>query len=322
MGGPTLTMIMPNYNHARFLPQAIEAVLAQSRPPDEFLICDDASRDDSVAIARGYAARHARLRVLANDRNRGALATCQRLLDEARGDFVYAGAADDMVLPGFFEAAMAMAASHPRTGIVFGAIETWDETRRLATLGLTRWAEPVWADPGRYLADVLQVERVLFSHSAGTVYRREAMLEGGGFRPGLGCFGDTFLLRAVALRHGAGYLARPVVRCRVLPDSVFNAAGRRPFLWLKIVLRVVRLMQTPPYSGVFPRSYVRYFTGMALAEVLGMPFIAAAKGLEHRLAGLPVARGLLPPAKRLAKAWLFGMLYPDRQDGVSDVPGA
>ena len=43
MKRPTLTVTLPNYNHAKFLPRAIEELLSQSRPPDEFLILDDAS---------------------------------------------------------------------------------------------------------------------------------------------------------------------------------------------------------------------------------------------------------------------------------------
>jgi cupin fold WbuC family metalloprotein len=48
--GPTLTAIICNYNHGHFVSRAIEAMLNQSRPVDEFIIVDDGSTDDSVSI--------------------------------------------------------------------------------------------------------------------------------------------------------------------------------------------------------------------------------------------------------------------------------
>src|SRR4051812_2495556 len=45
-----LSVILPNYNHARCLSRAIEAIAGQSRPPDEIIVIDDASQDNSLEI--------------------------------------------------------------------------------------------------------------------------------------------------------------------------------------------------------------------------------------------------------------------------------
>ena len=47
---PTLSAVIANYNHGHFLARAIEAMVTQSRPPDELLVLDDGSEDDSVAV--------------------------------------------------------------------------------------------------------------------------------------------------------------------------------------------------------------------------------------------------------------------------------
>ncbi|MBM3777382.1 MAG: glycosyltransferase family 2 protein [Acidimicrobiia bacterium] len=52
---PSLSALMLNYNHGRYLGRAIEAIVAQSRPADEFLILDDASTDDSVEVIERHA---------------------------------------------------------------------------------------------------------------------------------------------------------------------------------------------------------------------------------------------------------------------------
>ena len=60
----TVSVLIANFNYGRFLGAAIESVLAQSRPVQEILVCDDGSTDDSFLVAERYAARHARVRLL------------------------------------------------------------------------------------------------------------------------------------------------------------------------------------------------------------------------------------------------------------------
>src|SRR5688572_8100484 len=98
----TLSAVMPSYNHAKYLPSAIESVLNQTRAPDEFLILDDASTDHSVEIIEAYAARFPSIRFVRNERNQGVIAAHQRLFEMATGDFLYSGAADDQRYPHFF----------------------------------------------------------------------------------------------------------------------------------------------------------------------------------------------------------------------------
>ena len=62
--GPTVSVLIANFNYGRFLGAAIESVLAQSRPAQEILICDDGSTDDSCLVAERYVAQHASVRLL------------------------------------------------------------------------------------------------------------------------------------------------------------------------------------------------------------------------------------------------------------------
>ena len=68
---PTLTALICNYNHGKYLSRAIEAMLSQSRPADEFIIIDDASTDDSVSVIRSWVERYPSIRFLQNERNMG-----------------------------------------------------------------------------------------------------------------------------------------------------------------------------------------------------------------------------------------------------------
>ena len=50
MKRPTLSIVVPNYNHGHYLPECLDSILSQSWPPDELIVIDEASTDNSVAV--------------------------------------------------------------------------------------------------------------------------------------------------------------------------------------------------------------------------------------------------------------------------------
>ena len=65
--GAAVSVVMPNFNHGRFLGEALEAVLAQEPAPFEVLLIDDASTDDSLAVAERFVRRNPNLRLIRID---------------------------------------------------------------------------------------------------------------------------------------------------------------------------------------------------------------------------------------------------------------
>ncbi len=113
-----VSVIIPVYNGARYLAEAIESVRAQTFRPLEIIVVDDGSEDDSAAVAQGFA----EVRCLPQP-HEGAAAARNRGVAVARGEFLAFLDADDLWAPDKLQRQMAL--MKERTGLeaVFGGVE-------------------------------------------------------------------------------------------------------------------------------------------------------------------------------------------------------
>lgn len=112
----TVSVVIPCHNYGRFLGDAISAALSQSHAPLEVLVIDDASTDDTPAVAAGFghAVRFHR------GKWGGPSGTRNFGIRHARGRYVALCDADDRWLPGKLESQMDLFRHHPDTGLVHG----------------------------------------------------------------------------------------------------------------------------------------------------------------------------------------------------------
>jgi hypothetical protein len=168
-----LTVVMSVYNGARFLDEAIDSIRTQSFGNFEFLIVDDGSTDDSQRILARHAAVDDRIRILTQE-NRGLIESLNRAFAEAAGAYIARMDADDVSRRYRLEMQMDLMSSNPEIALVGGAIEIIDaEYRRFSVIRLPTQPEPIRKHM-RELGCALAHPTVLF--------RREAMLQMGGFR--------------------------------------------------------------------------------------------------------------------------------------------
>ncbi|MEM8494975.1 MAG: glycosyltransferase family 2 protein [Planctomycetota bacterium] len=268
---PTLSVFMTNYNHAAELPRALDALLSQSRPAEQIVVVDDGSTDGSWAVLKRYAATHATLQLLRHDSNRGVTAGIATALQACESDWVYGAGSDDEVLPGFFEMAMQQAEQYPQAGVLLGeVIAVYDDHRGEERQRLTQWssAAPQWIDPDRYQQEHLGIDPAGFSLGAGTIYRREALLEVGGFREDLGSWCDTFAGRLLALRQGAVYLGQPATRWTATHRSFSHRSCDDACHMRTIGERAATLMRTE-FADTFDEAVVIRFETRWMLEMAG-----------------------------------------------------
>jgi glycosyltransferase involved in cell wall biosynthesis len=215
-----VSVILPNYNHGRWLRRSLAALVSQVPAPLEIIVVDDGSTDDSVAIIESFRDRHASVRLLRHPVNRGAPAAVRTALAEARGEFLLFAAADDFVLPGLIARGVEALRAHPEAALFCSEVAVVDASGKLAGF---RPATPPSRTSG-YLspADVRREIRRSDNWMVGpsVIYRRSHLEEIGYFDESLGTLGDGMATRLLAFRHGFCYEAEVLATWRVHPGSL------------------------------------------------------------------------------------------------------
>ncbi len=88
MDSPLISILLPTYNGARFLREAIDSVERQTYPHWELIIIDDASRDETPRIIAEYEQNNARIRSIRNTENQKLVTSLNHGIDEAQGRYI------------------------------------------------------------------------------------------------------------------------------------------------------------------------------------------------------------------------------------------
>jgi hypothetical protein len=148
---PRVSILIATWNRARFLPDALDSVLAQTMPDFEVIVSDNASTDQTEALVRGYAARDARVRYFRNDENVGLTRNFNLALARAaETPFWVPLPSDDRWEPTYLEQVLAIMDREPDLALVHTDAYRTDAEGVI----LNRWAD-LWTampPPGRHHA--------------------------------------------------------------------------------------------------------------------------------------------------------------------------
>lgn len=142
MAAPLVTVLMPAYNAAPYLREAVDSILGQTLTDFELLVVDDGSTDETVEILNGY--RDPRLRVVLSPSNQGVTAALNRGLDLAAGRYIVRMDADDISLPDRLDKQVRYLDEHPEIGVCGGSIHGFNDKREFdPPVPHPQWHEPM-----------------------------------------------------------------------------------------------------------------------------------------------------------------------------------
>jgi len=287
--GSRVSAIITAYNGAAFVADAIESILAQTRPVDEIVVVDDGSTDNTAEIVEFYRAFGVRCirqenRGLPRARNRGIL--------ETTGDLIAFLDCDDAWLPDKNALQVDYLAAHPEAAIVSGHAWWWDPTTD------RRWIERMGARRSKLPREIMVYNCV--GNASGTLIRRRIFEEVGLFDPAQIWAEDWELWMRVASRGEIGFIDSPLITYRVVPTSLthqrpwervsgyfqlsfkairkFRPALWRPILWARAwSKRELGFATLALDQGLGRRPYLHH-TAMAL---LSYPFEQSSMKLKH-----------------------------------------
>ena len=207
---PSIDVIVPCYNYGRFLRSCVDSVLGQSGCEVRILIIDDASTDDSLAIARSLAARDNRIQVLTHEKNRGHIATYNEGIQLLSADYMLLLSSDDMLAPGAFARAISLMETDRTIGFVYGTSQrfTVEADIEAATSGQMTRAEaaaPTVVEGVTFIRRFCEIP-VNTVETATAVVRTSLQRHVGGYRPELPHSGDMEMWLRLAAHAKVGFV--------------------------------------------------------------------------------------------------------------------
>lgn len=212
---PKVSVIVPNYNHARYLPRRIESVLGQTYQDFELLLLDDASTDESREVLSQYA-RDGRVRLDFNKANSGSpFKQWNKGVGLARGKYVWIAESDDYAdekllgtLAGVLEQDEKIAYAYCRSWKVTGdgqvdGLGDW----YLEDVDAKRWKSDFRMD-GREFCRRYMAQSPVVCNAGAAVFRRAAYEEAGGADEALRLSGDWKLWAALALEGDVAFVSQ------------------------------------------------------------------------------------------------------------------
>ncbi|MBN1681444.1 MAG: glycosyltransferase [Anaerolineae bacterium] len=209
---PLVSIVIPTYNHRRYICDAVDSALAQTYPNCEIIVVDDGSDDGTVTLLKSRYGES--IRIIYQE-NRGLSAARNTGTRQSLGEFVNYCDADDKLLPTKVARCMDVFEQHPDAAAVYTDYE------HVADDGETVLARPHPPLPsGDIFCDLLIGPLGNFIHEAAPLVRRAAVIEAGGFNENLRAAEDWDLWLRVAVRHPFVYLRDMLTLYRQRPDAM------------------------------------------------------------------------------------------------------
>ncbi len=259
---PTVSVIIPSYNHEKFVAEAIQSVLSQTYQDFEIIITDDASSDQSVNAIKQFT--DPRIRFFCFTENQGGSATTNHCIKQARGKYIALLNSDDIFLPNKLSKQVAYLETHHHCAAVFSHAQVIHEN-----------GEPFTDDNNFYVQVFTQKNRtryewlnLFFYHGnclchPSMLIRKECFDRYGLYDSRLAQLDDFDMWIRLCLNHEIHILQEKLIKFRVLRGNK-NASALRPDTMLRIpwehrmvLNHFLKITTLPEFKLIFPEISIK-----------------------------------------------------------------
>lgn len=284
---PSVSVVTPFYNSARYLRECIESVLSQSLTDLEYVLLDNCSTDGSGAVAAEYAARDARIRLVTGPRHLGQIDNFNRALGHVspRSTYIKILGADDWLYPECLERMVQLADSSKSIGLVGS----------YSLAGRAVWSTGLPHDqtvfPGRDLCRrQLLEERFFFGSLSSVLYRASVVRAVEPFLDPQALHADTERAYQTLRDHDFGFVHQILSYLRTDNESVSSGIRDLNSNLLDLLIIIRRygrdFLEPTELAGCLRRCEREYYRAY-LRQVVGP---ARRRFLAHHRRGLERAR--------------------------------
>lgn len=310
-----VSIVIPAYNAAAYLPAALASALAQTHDDCEIIVVDDGSDDDTPAVLAPFGDR---IRTVRRDESGGASSARNEGIRAATGEYVAFLDSDDVHLPDKIRHAAGFLDDQPSVGMVFTDFILADESGRWRGIRLQPGGETFRAldkrevGKGRFLVrgdvafDGLLLEN--FVGTSSVVCRKDLLLELGGFDESLSVVEDRDLWLRIASRCDLGYLDRVdhvyTVRTGGISKRRADVARAR----IEVFGRHIGSAHSPEARRETKRQLARSYFGLAYAFAQDGDLAAARRNYRNSLREAILVESLLGLVKASLGQRALGLL--------------
>ncbi len=255
-GEPVVSILIPTFNRAGYLQEALASACAQTYPHLEIIVLDDASFDDTPVVVRRFQAQDDRILYVRNHRNRGLVANWRQGVAMAQGAFFCFLGDDDTLEPAFVETLLEPLRQDARLVLAFCDHWVMDSAgRRLpddSERNTWRWRRARLSEGP--VDDFLRVALIDRSVFIGAVLFRRALVHPTFLADEARAMVDLWLLYRCAQQGGAYYVPRRLASCRWQPGGVSRSWHWRLYGFEGELFCYRHFLQDPvlaPYRRIF-----------------------------------------------------------------------
>lgn len=249
---PKISVIIPNYNHGHLIEESISSICEQSVAPDEIIVINDGSTDNSIDILKRLKNKIPALQVISYNVNKGALCAAMLGVNRCSGDILTFRAADDIMPQESLKCGKSAFVKYPESKIAFGDISFFCKDINNSTIESLKFSDEIEYFSPTKLLKLWQPDFNLPEPAC--FVSKSALLEQGGLFEEAKWYSGWLCFTSIALKHGVTFIPA-VLNSFKLDANSYGTANLRNLKMQQDVLRFL-IKKVMSYDSDLKKKFI------------------------------------------------------------------